>query len=344
MAEIIIPGVNKPLNPRDLLLPGEPERSHWPTLYVPVDEQRQRQELDFFDAAVQELGIDSLTRQINPITGEYEFLAPEGHEFVIRGSMNLWRRGPGVYSPPEPSEQLWAEQGEDEDTIPFGDEFRGRRLSVDVWSNNFNPREHKERADNVNIFENRDERKPWVNVTIKGDLEAVLVAVEGEVLPFDIEDRPNEIVIPENVTSYEWSEASGRTENITIEVVPLPPRQNQALQVGIDHTLWSDRKDELWVPIRERRTMEESFRRDPAMKDYMMARLGGTEEDLYAYYRRLGNPYADDPLWKAKDLEVVFYFDGDLGIFVSREIERMPEGNRHRRAAEALVSLIGSEV
>ena len=47
------------------------------------------------------------------------------------------------------------------------------------------------------------------------------------------------------------------------------------------------------------------------MKDYMMARLGGTEEDLYAYYRRLGNPYADDPLWKAKDLEVAYSFDGE---------------------------------
>ncbi|MDO8265405.1 MAG: hypothetical protein Q7T41_00515 [Candidatus Saccharibacteria bacterium] len=350
MREIVIPGDERQYELAKLHVLGNnttQQRSR--TLLVPVNEAEQRAELDFFNATANEMGISECQRRINEVTGEYEFVAPDGYEFVITGKLIKWYKGDEFGSAPEYSEQYLADPPEKNHITnqePFGDEFRGRTISIGVNHNPFNPLAPVKLDKFTNHFTRRPESKPYVRVAVKGVIDFEWTAVDGQTLPFDVEGRPRSMIIPRNVLSHEWYEADGEPHEIEISLVPI--QTISEFQAEVPLGVWADDTKNFWRPSEGLGTMADYFASEgtnPGMKEYMIERAGGTEADLYAYYRRIGSPYLDDPLFRAKNLVTCYGFNGDLDRLVAEEIAKMPKENDQRVKEERIFStVLGSTV
>ncbi|MDQ5972236.1 MAG: hypothetical protein QG553_395 [Patescibacteria group bacterium] len=346
--EIIIPGSESAHGAQwvsQLLSePGWDDRN----LLIPAEDRRD-QECRLVGTVISELGLDNLQRWIDPESGDFEFLAPDGFEFVMRGKFMVWEGD--SFGPPGLSEELLAEEYPDgydsEDyEILCVSEFRGPRVALELNYRNVNLSESARHSSwqKINTDRNGDGDRPRLSLKVKAQAEVFVMEDSYTTLPFNLYGRPEPmtVALPDQTIRFATTEAEGEHGAITIELVPI---SSVPQGIEVPAVVTATNTDELWLPQTANNMTFEEFKQDnPGLAEYMAWKLGGDDQAVIDFHRRVYHtPFADDPVWRAKDLDVFGNSMQTLNQDVARIVGRMSDGPQ-KRLAQRIFTLAAGDV
>ncbi len=218
-----------------------------------------------------EFGCEELICSQDPLTGEREWLAPEGKAFQIQGDTQHFIDYFDSWSCQET------------------ENFVGTRLSVRA----------EKQTRNTGISGTPEAIYPLL--VVKG-LVSAIHTIRPETLPFDIEGHDRSYQIAVDNLMYTYSMAVGGVANCRLMFVDFVTDQSIALPEKHPDYNHFIKPDELALPeYLTAPTTREALEQEGDLREYILNRLGGIE-GYQRHFRRMKAPFRDDPVARSKDL------------------------------------------